>query len=278
MPELPEVETVCRSLWPFLIGKTVEKCEVKEEKLIKSSTAAEFVQDICGSTFTAVNRRGKYILLETDKGETLVVHLRMTGKLLISDKTEEVGKHTHVRFILNDDQKELRYDDTRKFGILYLGDRQKLSELNGLASLGYEPLSEEFTPQALAEMMRKCQKKIKAFLLDQTKIAGIGNIYADEILFQAKIHPESVTKNITDEKVITALHFAIRDRLSQGIKYGGSSIKDYVNSFGESGSFQKMHKVYGKYGEACSECGTILEKITSAGRTSTYCPHCQKKY
>lgn len=278
MPELPEVETVCRSLAPFLIGKKVESCEVRAEKLIKSSSAEEFCRKISARTFTEVKRRGKYILLSLDDGETLVVHLRMTGKLLLCDKAEPLGAHTHIRFILHDSDKELRYDDTRKFGILYLGDEAKLNELSGLASLGCEPLSEEFTVEALAEMMAKCPKKIKAFLLDQTKIAGIGNIYADEILFQAKIHPESITKNITDKKVIEALHFAIRDRLSLGIKYGGSSIRDYVNSFGEAGSFQKMHKVYAKYGEPCSECGTILEKITSAGRTSTFCPHCQIKY
>lgn len=278
MPELPEVETVCRSLSPFLVGKTVLKCEVKAEKLIKSSSAQEFSEQIKGRTFQAIKRRGKYILLELDNGETLVVHLRMTGKLLICAKDEPLGKHTHIRFILDDDKMELRYDDTRKFGILYLGDEQKLAQLGGLTTLGYEPLSAEFTPAVLAQMMCGCSKKIKAFLLDQTKIAGIGNIYADEILFQAKIHPESVTKNITEEEVIKNLHFAIQDRLGLGIKYGGSSIKDYVNSFGESGSFQTMHKVYGKYGEKCRDCGSVLEKIQSAGRTSTYCPKCQIKY
>ena len=278
MPELPEVETVCRSLAPFIVGKRVSECLIGEEKLIKSSKGDEFINKIIGRTFTAIKRKGKYILLLLDDGETLVVHLRMTGKLLISLKDEPVNKHTHVRFSFEDCEQELRYEDIRKFGILYLGDEAKLAQLKGLVNLGYEPLSEEFTTEVLKEILHSSNKKIKAVLLDQTKIAGIGNIYADEILFQAKIHPESIAKNITDEEVIEALHFAIQDRLREGIKYGGSSIKDYVNSFGEAGSFQKLHKVYAKAGERCVECGGILDKMTSAGRSSTYCPNCQIKY
>ena len=278
MPELPEVETVCRSLAPFIVGKRVSECLVSEEKLIKSSKGDEFINKIIGRTFTAIKRKGKYILLLLDDGETLVVHLRMTGKLLICPPDEPMTKHTHVRFAFADSAQELRYDDIRKFGILYLGDSEGLSRLKGLATLGYEPLSEEFTVEALKEILAHSSKKIKAVLLDQTKIAGIGNIYADEILFQARIHPESVAKNITDDEVIANLHFAIQDRLKEGIKYGGSSIKDYVNSFGEAGTFQKMHRVYGKAGERCADCGGILDKMTSAGRTSTYCPNCQIKY
>ena len=134
MPELPEVETVCRSLAPFIVGKKVSECIVNEEKLIKSSTGAEFIEKIIGRTFSAIKRKGKYILLMLDDEETLVVHLRMTGKLLICPPDEPMTKHTHVCFRFNEGENELRFDDIRKFGVLYLGDKEKLAQLKGLAS------------------------------------------------------------------------------------------------------------------------------------------------
>ncbi len=172
----------------------------------------------------------------------MVVHLRMTGKLLYLPASEPWGKHTHIVFALSDGH-TLRYDDVRQFGTLQLTETAGCMGLSCLAALGPEPLDDDFTPQWLQQHFdRKKKKRPKPFLLDQHNIAGIGNIYADEILFQAGIHPEEPVCKLADIATAERLWFAIRDRLSRGIAYGGSSIKDYVDSFGQSGSFQKLHK------------------------------------
>lgn len=276
MPELPEVETVCRSLRQTVLQQTIESVTVRLPRLLQQDEPDTFSKKLEGRRFCAVRRRGKYILLDLSDGETLVVHLRMTGKLLYLPASEPWGKHTHIVFALSDGH-TLRYDDVRQFGTLQLTETAGCMGLSCLAALGPEPLEDDFTPQWLQQHMTGKKQKAKAFLLDQHNIAGIGNIYADEILFQAGIHPEEPVCKLADIATAERLWFAIRDRLSQGIAYGGSSIKDYVDSLGQSGSFQKLHKAYGRSGQPCVECGCLLEKMVSGGRSSVYCPNCQAK-
>lgn len=281
MPELPEVETVCRSLEPVLIGKTITAMQVYLPKIVRGVSLDDFSQIVTGGVFQSIERRGKYILLNfksdrTSFLQTLLVHLRMTGKLLYLPAMEPVGKHTHLVLTL-DDGYTLRYDDVRQFGGVALHQHDLCAVLPELAKLGPEPLDDAFTVLWLQEKMTGKKQKAKAFLLDQQNIAGIGNIYADEILFQAHIHPEEPVCNLTDNETVALLWYAIRDRLAQGIQYGGSSIKDYVDSLGNAGTFQQMHKAYGRSGQPCIDCGCIMEKIVSAGRSSCYCPNCQPR-
>lgn len=276
MPELPEVETVCRSLRQTVLHAEIKEVQVYLPRLIQQLEADVFAQRLAEDYFCSVRRRGKYILLDLAGGQTLVVHLRMTGKLLYLPEDTPREKHTHV-IISFADQNALCYNDVRQFGTLCLVPTASCLEISGLCTLGPEPLSDDFTVSWLREQMQGKKQKVKAFLLDQRNIAGIGNIYADEILFQARIHPEEPVSNLTDLETVTALWTAIRDRLEQGIQYGGSSIKDYVDSFGNAGSFQTQHKAYGRSGQPCVECGCRMEKIVSAGRSSCYCPNCQAR-
>ncbi|MFZ7102701.1 MAG: DNA-formamidopyrimidine glycosylase [Peptococcaceae bacterium] len=278
MPELPEVETVRRSLEPNLLGKKITDIQVNLPKLIKipSGDAKAFKEILIGSKFKEIKRRGKYLLFYLDNGWVLVIHLRMTGRLLyiISPQTP-VEKHTHFIFSL-DNNVQLRFHDIRQFGLIYLVPGDQLEQIAGLQTMGPEPLSAEFSCACLKEIIGTKKQKAKAFLLDQRCVAGIGNIYADEILFQAAIHPDENIGNLSEAKK-EALWAAIRDRIGAGIEYRGTSIKDYVDGFGESGSFQHQLKAYGKAGSPCINCGTPLERIISAGRSTVYCPKCQPK-
>ena len=262
MPELPEVEVVCRSLRKVLLGRRVQGFETDLPKLLKEPAEDEayFQEHLTGQAITAIARRGKYILIHLEKGDILTVHLRMTGKLLYVEQSAPRGKHAHILMPL-DDAHELRFDDVRQFGAFYLTAADQLARIEGLAALGVEPLEEDFTVERLQAMLAGKRQKIKAFLLDQHNIAGIGNIYADEIL----------------EEDILRLWQAIRDRLTQGIAGGGSSIKDYVDALGQSGSFQEQHRVYGRAGLRCVECGGLIEKIKVCGRTTCFCPNCQPR-
>lgn len=278
MPELPEVEVVCRSLRKVLLGRRVQGFETDLPKLLKEPAEDEayFQEHLTGQAITAIARRGKYILIHLEKGDVLTVHLRMTGKLLYVEQSAPRGKHAHILMPL-DDAHELRFDDVRQFGAFYLTAADQLARIEGLAALGVEPLEEDFTAECLQAMLAGKRQKLKAFLLDQHNIAGIGNIYADEILFQAGLHPETLAADVTLAEDILRLWQAIRDRLTQGIAGGGSSIKDYVDALGQSGSFQEQHRVYGRAGLRCVECGGLIEKIKVCGRTTCFCPNCQPR-
>lgn len=279
MPELPEVEVVCRSLRQVLLGRRMLGFETDLPKLLKEPVGDEtyFREHLVGQAIIDIDRRGKYILMHLEQGDVLTVHLRMTGKLLYMQQTAPRGKHAHIIMAL-DDEHDLRFDDVRQFGAFYLTAADQLSRIEGLAALGAEPLEDAFTVECLQQLMRGRKLKLKAFLLDQHNIAGIGNIYADEILFQAGLHPEDLVADIKADEDIFKLWQAIRDRLTQGIAGGGSSIKDYVDALGQSGSFQEQHRVYGRAGQRCVECGGIIEKIKVCGRTTCFCPNCQPRH
>lgn len=274
MPELPEVETVRRTLEPRLLGKTIVSVEPVTGKIVKQPGVDEFCTGIRGREVVAVRRRGKYLLLELSGDKTLVIHLRMTGRFTYCSSDSEREKHTHLVFTLSDGN-ELRYVDTRQFGEMHLLPAGKYSSIRGLSALGPEPLGDEFSGEGFYRCLAEKKTKIKALLLDQSFLAGMGNIYVDEALFRAGIQPERPANCLTVEEA-GAVYTAVREVLAEGIEFRGTSIKDYVDGDGRSGSFQERLQAYGRAGMACCRCGHSLEKGRVAGRTTVFCPCCQK--
>lgn len=273
MPELPEVETVKRSLEPYLVGKKITGVDIYYGGIVKEPEPAVFRSLIQDKEIKSLGRRGKYLLLNLSEDLTLVIHLRMTGRLTVTDRAQPVDKHTHLIFRLSG-EKELRFTDVRKFGLVYLVPTGCWSSIGGLFTLGTEPLEEEFTLACLHEKIQRKKTKLKSFLLDQREIAGIGNIYADEILFEAGLHPERPLETLSAEE-IERLFFAIRSRLRAGVESRGTSFRDYVDGTGAKGNFQNELKVYGRGGEPCEKCGTQLVRSVVAGRGTVFCPRCQ---
>lgn len=273
MPELPEVETVRRTLNQLIIGKTIERVQVGLRRIIQRPQDPEaFARQLEGRTFSAVERRGKFLRFVLNDC-ILVSHLRMEGRYGLYDKNDDVEKHTHVRFTLTDGS-ELRYRDVRQFGTMHLFKPGEEWENNPLKKLGVEPLSPSFTPELLQKLLQKKTTKIKSFLLNQEYVAGLGNIYVDEALFRAGLHPERIAGELNAEE-IQALHEAIVTTLKEAIACGGSSIKSYVNGQGEMGMFQLRLNVYGKKAQPCPACNQPIERIVVGGRGTHFCPHCQ---
>lgn len=271
MPELPEVETVRRSLLPVLKGQTINKVDIFSP-VVTLPDAAIF-QQLIGRTVKDIQRRGKYLIVLFDAGAPLTVHLRMTGKLLWRQPEEPIAKHTHVIFTYAC-HKQLRFVDVRRFGRLWLGDPNTIP---GLATLGKEPIAPDFSPEVLAQALSHHQKgKIKAVILDQTVVAGLGNIYADEALFAAAIHPETPAGALLSQD-IQNLAYSMTFVLEEGIKYRGTSIRDYVDGQGEKGENQLRLQVFQREGQPCPCCGTPIRRTRVAGRSSYFCPACQKK-
>ena len=262
MPELPEVETVVRSVAAHLAGRRIVSTTFTS-RFVTPGNRAKLTQRLAGRRIESVTRRGKFILIALDQG-TLTIHLGMTGKLLVEG---EAGEHTHGVFTL--DHGMLLYHDPRQFGRI----EWSPGPPPRVARLGPEPLEigfEEFR----ARLKRKT--RMKALLLNQTFLAGLGNIYADESLFAAGIHPLTAASKLTAARA-QKLYDAIRGILTHAIQLDGSSISDYVNGRGERGWFQMEHRVYGREGEPCANCGRPIRKILVAQRGTHYCPHCQKK-
>lgn len=275
MPELPEVETVRRTLEELVLQKEIVDVSVFWPKMVKSpDDVQQFIDALKGQIFTQIDRRGKFLILNTND-YALVSHLRMEGKYGVFQKAEAVEKHTHVIFHFSDGT-ELRYKDVRKFGTMHLFQKGVELHVPPLDHLGPEPFSEEFTITYLAEKLAKTNRKIKPTLLDQTIVVGLGNIYVDEALFRAKIHPERLASSLTSDEIIL-LHKEIVATLSEAVQLGGSTIRSYVNTQGQIGMFQLQLLVYSRKGEPCIECQTIIEKTTVGGRGTHFCPKCQKR-
>ncbi|NMD70723.1 DNA-formamidopyrimidine glycosylase [Bacillus sp. DNRA2] len=274
MPELPEVETVKRTLEALILSKQIERVEVFWPKIIKyPNEVVQFQDALKGQTLLEMGRRGKFLIFYSDDF-ALVSHLRMEGKYGLFAGSEPVDKHTHVIFYFTDGT-ELRYKDVRKFGTMHLFLKGTEFEQLPLSQLGPEPFSKEFTMDYLAEKLTASNRKIKVLLLDQTIVVGLGNIYVDEALFRARIHPERLASSLSSEE-ITVLHKEIVATLSEAVAKGGSTIRSYVNSQGQIGMFQLELLVYGKKQEPCINCGTELQKIVVGGRGTHFCPVCQK--
>ena len=274
MPELPEVETVRRTLEMLASGKEIKQVSVFWPKMIKRPGEAEqFIDALIGQHFREIGRRGKFLILYTDQ-YALVSHLRMEGKYGLFDAADPVDKHTHVIFHFADGT-ELRYKDVRKFGTMHLYEKGKEFETQPLADLGPEPFSDEFSVEWLSEKLKKTNRKIKPALLDQKILVGLGNIYVDEALFRANIHPERIANTLSKDEE-TILFREIVSTLSEAVEKGGSTIRSYINTQGQIGMFQLQLNVYGRKNEPCKICGTPLQKTVVGGRGTHFCPSCQK--
>ena len=280
MPELPEVETVVRDLRPQLSGRRITSVQLTPDpairgRLVRYPSARQFVQRLKGRTIRTVERRGKYIVMPLDQdGERLVVHLGMTGHLRVWEPEEAPVKHTHVRVRL-DTGLELRYDDQRQFGRLLLGKQEELVAARAFpARLGPEPIHGDLTEAEFERLIRARRRPVKSALLDQSFLAGVGNIYADEACFRAGIRPSRWTHRLTVRER-RALYSSIQEVLENSIAARGSSIINYVDAFGLRGSNQEKLLVYGRAGEPCLRCGTPLQGTRLAGRGTVYCRKCQ---
>lgn len=274
MPELPEVETIVRELRAsHLIGQTIVKALVFWPGIVSNRQPTQFCKEIIGQTITNIERRGKFLVFSLSS-DTLLVHLRMTGKFSIVESNQEKLKHEHVRLTLSD-KRELLYEDQRKFGKWYLTKNPS----DQLDRLGLEPLSDAFTLQAFQKCLEKQSSMIKPFLLNQKHIAGIGNIYADEALWEAKIHPQRQIHTLS-KKEIGTLHCAISKILLQGVENTGttlgSSRANYFSVSGRRGTNQHQLKVFRQEGKPCPRCQATIVKIKVAQRGTHFCPICQK--
>jgi formamidopyrimidine-DNA glycosylase len=275
VPELPEVETVVRGLRTSLPGRTVVEVRFGKTDFVDDPSAIS--EGLPGMRIVEVTRLGKFIRIGLDRGAKdsstrrahLIIHLGMTGQLTLLHGGDAVAPHTHVFFAL-DDGRELRYTDIRRFGRMLLVPESGLAEF--LRPLGKEPL--EVSAEEFCAHIGSRRARVKALLLDQKVLRGIGNIYADESLFRARLHPVRIAEKLT-KKQLLALHGAVREVLADAIRFRGSSISDYVDSEGKRGEFQLRHRVYQRDGEPCVRCKSTIRRVIVAGRSSHYCPRCQ---
>jgi len=290
MPELPEVETIVRDLQKEVLGRAFIDVWTDFKKIIKLPKSFEqFKKEIKGKKIQKIWRRGKNILINLSKNNTLLIHQKLTGHLLLGKwqqkegkweatipgplKEDPMNKFLHLIFWLDNNQM-LALSDLRKFAKVELLNKDTLEK--ELSSFGPEPLDKDFTFEKFKEVLDKKRKgKIKQVLMDQEVIAGIGNIYSDEILWKAKIHPFKEIKQLSDEE-IKRIYNAMREILPKAIKLGGESISDFRRISGQRGYFDKERKVYRREGEKCSRCGTIIKRVKLASRSAHFCPHCQQ--
>jgi formamidopyrimidine-DNA glycosylase len=267
MPELPEVETIKNELLPHIIGRTITGVDVYWDKMIKQPPAPEFLKRVTGQKITNLSRLGKYLFFHLSGGEKLVMHMKMTGSLLINPTDDKFARAVFYF----DNGKVMHFRDPRKFGKMWLA----IDESDVARKLGPEPLDDDFTAKTLAQILSNRKAPVKPVLLDQSIIAGIGNMYADESLFEAKIHPERAACGLTDEEV-KRLYTAIQRVLRAAIKNKGASVRNYIRPDGEIGSAHDEFRVAHGTGKNCPRCGTAIERIVVRGRGTYFCPDCQK--
>ncbi|MPZ22931.1 MAG: bifunctional DNA-formamidopyrimidine glycosylase/DNA-(apurinic or apyrimidinic site) lyase [Dehalococcoidia bacterium] len=273
VPELPEVETLRRDLDPEIVGREILKGWISENapRLVQGMPPQVFLDSLARRRFTGTSRRGKYLVLELDDGTAFILHLRMTGQLLLVDPQSVVDPYARARFWL-DDGRELRFRDVRKFGTMWhVADRELV-----LHRLGLEPLSDEFTTAALYAALARRAAPVKAVLLDQHVIAGLGNIYVDEALHLARVHPLAPARDLSRRQAGAIREGAVRV-LEQALSNRGSSFRDYVDSRGRPGSNVQHLRVYKRTGEPCLSCGREIVRTLAGGRSTHYCPGCQRR-
>lgn len=277
MPELPEVEMVVRTLRPRLVGERISAVETSGLPLRRPIDRKTLERACVGARVEAVRRQGKYWLIDLDNRRSgkhvLLGHLGMTGRLLFADEDEPRAPHTHAIFQLRKGR-QLRYVDPRRFGVLRAYAAADAPTSPELAVLGLDPLEPTFTIDYLRDALGASKRDIKAFLMDQSHVAGLGNIYVCEALFRAGISPKKRSDRLV--KKAGALHAAIVDSLADGIKNRGTSFSDYVDADGQSGGNQHVLFVYGREKAPCRRCGAALRRIVQAGRSTFFCPRCQK--
>jgi formamidopyrimidine-DNA glycosylase len=274
VPELPEVETVVRDLRSAVAGRRIVRVDVLHAGVLRFPLPEAFVAGLSGARVEGVDRIGKFIFCRLDSGDELVVHLGMTGHLLVVPADAPLAPHTHVRIWL-DDGRELRYDDARRFGRVLLGTRASLRAARVLPVLGVDPLTEGFTFAHLDGLLRSTTRMLKAALLDQGGVAGLGNIYVDEVCHLAGMRPTRRCHRLT-RRERQAIHDAIPVILHRAIAARGSSIDDYRDVWNARGEAHERLQVYGRGGQPCFRCGAVLTRTVVAGRTTVYCPRCQR--
>ncbi|MBI4285748.1 MAG: DNA-formamidopyrimidine glycosylase [Chloroflexi bacterium] len=270
MPELPEVETVRAALAPKVAGLAITGLEFTWPKAVHGTTAEAMKNEVVGRHITGLGRRGKFLLFRLDNGKTLAVHLKMSGALLWMERGCR-SNQPYIRTVIYLDKGCIEFRDPRKFGGLWLAE----SEDDFLAKLGPEPLEKIFTSQVLAGILRKHSAPVKPVLLDQTVLAGMGNMYTDEALFEARIHPMKKARDLGDEEIRRLLR-AIRLVLRRGIEAGGASVSTYIRPDGSKGNSQDQFKVAHKRGGSCPRCGLPLQYLKIRGRGTVFCPKCQR--
>ena len=275
MPELPEVETIRRRLEPQLVGRRLERVEIADARVTRPFDPVEVAAELQGERVSAVDRRGKYLIVRFESERALLIHLRMTGNVLHVAAGTGLEDDPHRRAVVKlDDGSDVVYRDVRRFGTWLLAEPDEVEPYLA-ARLGREPLAAAFTTRRLAEALAGRRAPVKAAILDQRRLAGVGNIYADEALWRARIHPRRPAGEL-DLDELRALHRGIRAALKAGIERQGATLRDYRTPDGGSGRMQREFKVYGRDGEPCERCGTPIEKIRAAGRGTWFCPHCQR--
>ncbi|MFQ5606201.1 MAG: bifunctional DNA-formamidopyrimidine glycosylase/DNA-(apurinic or apyrimidinic site) lyase [bacterium] len=275
MPELPEVETIRRALRATLPGRKIEKILVRDARLRWPIDEIRLQQLVVGQEVLDIDRRAKYLLIQLRKGSTLIVHLGMSGRFLLLMEPLPFEKHDHVIFYL-DNKTELRFRDTRRFGMIDAVPPGGVENYPRFINLGVEPLDSKTTSEMLYEKSRNSKKPIKNLLMDGNFMVGVGNIYANEALFYAGIHPQ-MPSNTLSKKDWRRLHKSICMVLNKAIEKGGTTLNDFVNSNGEIGYFQLSLSVYGREGEKCLRCKSIIERYVQVGRSTFFCPGCQGK-
>ena len=274
MPEKPEVITVARSLERELLGKRIIDCNIYWNNIIASPKKEEFIANIKNQMIHSISTRGKFLVFELDH-YSLLIHLRMEGKFLFRKDSDLIEKHEHVEFILNDGER-LRYHDVRKFGKMYLIPINDTYQVKPLVELGYEYNDKNLTKEYLYDKIKSKNIPIKNILLDQSIIAGIGNIYANEILYMSKINPNRKGYKISKRDCQNIIDNT-RIVLEKAITLGGTTIRSFTSSEGVHGKFQNELLVHGKNNSICNMCGSIIKKIQIGGRGTYYCPNCQKR-
>ena len=277
MPELPEVELVARALRERVGGRQIMRAQVLRAGLVPHSSPAQFARRLRGARIETVGRRGKYVLLECDRALVVLVHLRMTGRFLLLPAGTALPKHTHAIFHL-DDGRRLIFSDQRQFGVMNMTRAAELDQTRELRALAPEPLSDDFTPAYLAGALARTRRTLKETLLDQTKIAGLGNIYAAEALHLARANPFTVAARFAPRR-ITRLREAIRHVLAESIAHGSTLNVDPENIEGSyyGGAYNGHWRVYDREGEPCPVCRARIRRATQAGRSTFFCPRCQRR-
>ena len=277
MPELPEVETIKNSLIPICVNSRIEQVLVYEPRLRERIDENSFQKWLPGSTITQITRRSKYLLFQLNNEAVLVAHLGMSGRLGVFSSEQVREKHTHVVIRLHRDgiEQEMRYRDPRRFGLLQIVEPGKLSVYPRFIKLGVEPLKKEFNKEYLFDKTQNSRRPIKNLLMDAEIVVGVGNIYANEVLYICEINPLIAAGELSLVQ-IEAVVQTIKKVLRQAIEAGGTTLNDYRNGKGEPGFFQLQLLAYGRDGETCSRCGSTIVRAKSAGRSTFFCPACQK--
>jgi formamidopyrimidine-DNA glycosylase len=274
VPELPEVETVRLRLEPAVVGRRLERVEIRDSRLTRPEDPLVVAAELLGERVAALERRGKYLIFRFESGRGLLVHLRMTGGFRLA-AGNGLPDDPYVRAVVTlDDGSDVAYRDVRRFGTWQLLEPHEVEPFLG-TRLGEEPLGRRFTARALGERLAGRRAPIKAALLDQRTIAGMGNIYVDEALWRARIHPLRPARDL-DHDDVKRLHRSVRRALEVGLARQGATIRNYATPDGESGAMQHEFKVYGRAGEPCPRCRTPIEKTRAGGRGTWYCPSCQR--